>query len=448
MPRATTTAPATAEDSLRAALAACAQRYQARTPKSAAQIAAAKAVMPGGHTRSNMAWPPYSPAIIGGEDAILTDIDGHDYIDFLNDFTVSVNGHSHPRIAAAVRDQLERGMSYGARIEAETQLAQLITERYPAIEAVRFCNSGTEADLWAALTARASTQRPAILGFAGGYYGAVMSFKTGPSPMNVPFDTVVVPYNDVSALETAFAAHGDRLAAVFVEIMLNSGGAIPATRDFVQAIRALCTRHKTLMVVDEVMTARLAYHGLCHDYGVTPDLITLGKMIGGGFSIGAFGGRRDVMALFDTDRPGALDHSGSFNNNVFSMTCGSVAMADILTESALVAMNARGDRLRAALNQALLAQNVPLVFTGLGSVMAVHLSTEAPLRPTNSALQTLVRDLMHMHLLERGFWIARRGMIALSLAITDAHCEALVAAMRLFAATHGKTIAAAHDEAA
>jgi glutamate-1-semialdehyde 2,1-aminomutase len=298
------------------------------------------------------------------------------------------------------------------------------------------------------MTALDVTGRDAVLVVDGGYHGSVFSFVGGRTRINVPVEPVVVPYNDVDALDAAFAEHGHRLAAAFTELMLNSGGCVPADPVWVDRLRAHCSAFGALLVVDEVMTARLGYRGLQGRYGVRPDVVTLGKFLGGGFPIGAFGATAEVMERYDVRRPGALSHGGSFNNEVFSMHAGVVALTELLTPEAMAALNADGDRLRGRLNAVFADRGLPLVVTGIGSTMAVHLGTSAPERFVVDPSAGPVRRLFHLGLLNDGQWVASRGMLATSLATTTDQVDELVASVGRWADVHADAIADAASEAA
>jgi glutamate-1-semialdehyde 2,1-aminomutase len=422
------------------ALAAAEARYRERTPRSASAYEASCRVLPAGNTRSNLHLDPYPVVLREAHDAVLVDIDGNEYADFNSDYTVAVLGHSHPRIAEVVVEQLGRGMSWGGRSEAEALLAAEIVRRFPAIDQLRFVNSGTEANLMALMTALDATGRDAVLVVDGGYHGSVFSFVGGRTRINVPVDPVVVPYNDLDALDTAFADHGHRLAAVFTELMLNSGGCIPADPTWVERLRSHCTASGALLVIDEVMTARLGHHGLQGRYGVRPDIVTLGKFLGGGFPIGAFGASAEVMEMYDVRRPGAVSHGGSFNNEVFSMHAGVVALTELLTPATMDELNDAGDRLRLRLGEVFAARGLPLMLTGIGSTMALHVGVVPPTRHVADPAAAPVRRLFHLDLLNDGQWVASRGMIATSLATTAEQCDELVAAVERWADAHAAAV--------
>jgi glutamate-1-semialdehyde 2,1-aminomutase len=422
------------------ALAALERRYRERTPRSADAFASACAVLPGGNTRSNLHLDPYPVVLVHAEAGVLVDVDGNEYDDFNNDYTVAVLGHSHPRIAAAVHAQLSRGMSWGGRCAAESELAAEIIRRFPAIERLRFVNSGTEANVLALMTAFDATGRDRALVVDGGYHGSVFSFVARRPRINLPVSTVTVPLNDIDALEAAFSAHGSSLAAAFTELMLNSGGCIPARQEWIDRLRALCSEYGVMLVVDEVMTARLDERGLQGRFGVVPDIVTLGKILGGGFPIGAFGGSADLMAMYDVRREGAAAHGGSFNNEVFSMHAGVVALTELLTGPALTAMNSAGDVLRHRINEVFRRLDVPLVMSGIGSAMALHVGVEAPDRFMPDARAVQVRRLFHLGLLVEGLWLASRGMIATSLATTTAQVDRLVDAIEEWSRVYGTIV--------
>jgi glutamate-1-semialdehyde 2,1-aminomutase len=416
--------------------------YTQRTPNSRDQFARAAAVLPGGNTRSNLYFAPYSPAIAHADGTTLTDIDGQCYVDFLNDYTVAVNGHAHPRIRAALGNVLHQGWSFGGRTQQETALGEAIRSRFPAMQRLRFVNSGTEASLYAVLLARQHTQRSALLVIDGGYHGGTLSFTEAAPRLNVPFDVERVSYNDPAALERALAAAPGRYAAVLLELMLNSGGCIPASREFAATAARAARDHGALLIVDEVMTARLAWGGLQSTLGVHGDLVVLGKIIGGGLPCGAFGGRTDVMAALDATQPGALVHNGSFNNNVFTMHAGHVALTEVLTAEAMQSMNVRGDALRRALDAVFARADVPLCLSGIGSVMVLHTGRTPPVRFVRDPAADAVRALLHLYLLQQGFWIGRRGQIALSILTRDEDCARLTETVGAFAQRYADALRA------
>jgi len=430
----TTTHPANID--IGAALAEAEELYQVRNPKSVAQHREACAAMPGGNTRSAIHVDPFPLTMARGEGARLWDIDGHEYIDFLSEFTAGIYGHSHPAIRKAIEAALDGGLNFGAHNEIEARFAAAICARFPSIELVRFTNSGTEANLMAVSAARAITGRPKILVFTGGYHGGVFYFRGHGSPLNAPFEYLLGRYNDLAAVEALVHAYRAELAAILVEPMQGTTGCIPAERAFLAGLRALSNDTGALLIFDEVMTSRLAPGGLQEAHDILPDLTTLGKYVGGGMSFGAFGGRADLMERFDPRRPDAFQHAGTFNNNVLTMNAGLVGLTEIYTPERAFALNTFGDRLRERLNGIARWRGLAMQFTGLGSMLAVHM-TDGPIRSQEDAERgnAALRDLFYFDLLARGIWFAKRGMFALSITLEEPDGDKLIEAVEEFAQT-------------
>lgn len=421
-----------------AALADVKRAYAARNPTSASLHARAARNMPGGNTRTVLFFDPFPLVMTQGEGSRLTDADGHIYSDFLGEYSAGLYGHSHPVIRAALDRALDDGVNLGAHNEAEVELAEALRERFPAMELLRFTNSGTEANLMAVTAARIATGRSRVLAFSGAYHGAVLSFP-GPagSPTNVPIPFVVGRYNDSEAARATMREHGDDLAAVIVEPMLGAGGCIPASAEFLRVLRAESERCGAVLIFDEVMTSRLSYGGLQRVHGIVPDMTTLGKYLGGGMSFGAFGGRKAIMERFDPRHPNALMHAGTFNNNPLSMRAGVAGLKHILTEQALTALNRRGDELRDALNDICERRNAALQFTGIGSLLSAHFTDRAFDRPEDAPPQSdPLKELLFFHCLASGVYCARRMMSALALPVTDDDCAAFRSAVESFLETH------------
>jgi len=418
-----------------AALAEAKEAYVRRNPKSLARFVEATAVMPGGNTRTVLHYDPFPVAMVKGEGCRLWDADGAEYVDFLGEYTAGLYGHSHPVIRAAVDRVLDAGIGFGASNLLEPKFARAVCQRF-ALDRVRFTNSGTEANLMALATACALTRRRGVMVFRGGYHGGVFSFAQGGSPINAPFDFVVAPYNDTDGTLALLEQHGPRIAAIILEPMQGGGGCIAAEPEFLQALREAATRIGALLILDEVMTSRLAPGGLQSLRRVKPDLTTFGKYIGGGMSFGAFGGRADIMDLFDPRRPDALPHAGTFNNNMLTMAAGLAGLTEVFTPQAALALNARGDALRERLNALCRAARAPMQFTGIGSMLAVH-TTLGPIRNSGDAAKgdAKLKELFFFDLLAQGLWLARRGMMALSLPIGNAECDKLAGAVEEFLAS-------------
>ena len=403
--------------------------FAAKRPKTRAMHERAAHVMPGGNTRTVLFTAPFPIRVASGEGASLTDIDGHSYLDLLGEYSAGIYGHSHPRILEACRDALDKGLNFGGHHADEVKLAEVVTRRF-SLDLVRFTNSGTEANMMALAAARCFTGAKKIMPMLGGYHGGTLYFSHGASPVNAPFDCVMGEYNDVEATRKLIAENAGELAAVILEPMLGGGGCIPASREFLDMLRQETAARGIVLIFDEVMTSRLHPGGLSARLGLEPDLKTLGKYVGGGMSFGAFGGRRDIMALFDPSRPDALPHAGTFNNNTLTMAVGNVAMTEIYTPEACAALNARGDMLRERLNDLFMRYQVRMKAMGQGSMIAIHPTAGEIATPHDlDATDKRLRQLLFLDLLEQGVYMAERGFMALSLMVTDEDCDRVVSAV-------------------
>ncbi|HEX3538108.1 MAG TPA: aminotransferase class III-fold pyridoxal phosphate-dependent enzyme [Stellaceae bacterium] len=419
-----------------AALAETEEQYRARNPKSREQYAVACGSMPGGNTRSAIYVEPFPLTMVRGEGSRLWDLDGHEYVDFLSEFTAGIFGHSHPAIRRAIDQALDGGVNFGAHGAAEARFAAAICARFPSIELVRFTNSGTEANLMAVAAARAITGRGKILVFKGGYHGGVFYFRGKGSAVNAPFDFLLADYNDIASTRALVEPHRADLAAIMIEPMLGGSGCIPAERGFLADLRALADETGAILIFDEVMTSRLAPGGLQEAHGILPDLTTLGKYVGGGMSFGAFGGKAAVMEWFDPRRKDGFQHAGTFNNNVLTMNAGYAGLTEVYTPERARVLNDFGDGLRERLNAVVRRPGLPMQFTGLGSMIGVHM-TGRPIRSAADAAagHSGLLDLFYFDLLAHGIWFAKRGMMALSVALEQADGDRLVGAVEEFAET-------------
>jgi glutamate-1-semialdehyde 2,1-aminomutase len=408
-------------------------RYAESNPESLRLQQEASRHLPGGNTRTVLFHSPFPLRFVHGEGSRLVDADGHQYLDFLSEYTAGVYGHSHPVIRRAVQEALAFGLNMGGHTPLEIRFAEVIRRRFPTIELVRFTNSGTEANLMAMVAARAFTGRSMVLVFSGAYHGGVLSFRHGGTPVNAPFPFLVAPYNDREAALALIDEHRRDLAAILVEPMIGAGGCVPAKAEFLRALRDAATRTGALFVLDEVMTSRLAPGGLAAVHGIVPDLTTLGKYVGGGMTFGGFGGRADVMSRFDPTSPDALPHAGTFNNNTLTLCAGYRGLTEAFTPEAQVEMNTRLNRLRVRLNDLARRERVLLQFTGIGSMMCAHFAEgEIENEQDVDRGSDDLKELFFFDLLARGYYIARRGMIVGSLATGEEECEGLLDAVRSF----------------
>jgi glutamate-1-semialdehyde 2,1-aminomutase len=442
------TAPDRSNQNLQSAVLEAEERYAAANPESARINQAGRVAMPGGNTRTTLHYGPFPLCIRSAQGSRVTDLDGHTYIDFINEHTAGVFGHSEPVVKAALKTAIDDGLTLGGPNVYEHELAAAISARFPAMERLRFCNSGTEANLLALATARAVTGRPAVMVFDGAYHGSLLYFSHGESPLNMPIPFVQGRYNDPEAAQREIAANATRLAAVLLEPMQGSAGGIPAEAAFLKVLRETCSAHGILLIFDEVMTSRLAPGGLQGKLGIRPDMATLGKYVGGGMTIGAFGGRADIMDRFDPNRPDALPHGGTFNNNVLAMAAGHAALTQVLTPEAVDRMNARGDRLRQGVNQRARERGLPFQATGIGSIFGLHFhrgairsvrDLEAGAHGRESDIAAL-KKLFQFDMLARGLYVTRRITGNLSLASSDEDVAAFLNGVAEFLDARGTLI--------
>ena len=402
---------------VRTRLDAARDRYAAKRPRSRELFERASSVLPGGSTRSVLDVRPFPIRVVSAHGARLVDVDGHEYLDLLGDFTAGLLGHDPGPVAAAVGARLRDGWSLGATHLDEVRLAELVCDRFPSIEQVRFTNSGTEANLMAVQLARHATGRDRVVAFDGAYHGGLLYFGAGGEALRAPFDIALATYNDLASVDPVLTAD---VACVLVEPMMGAAGCVRAEPGFLEGLRRRCDEAGTLLVFDEVMTSRMSHGGAQARLGVLPDLTTLGKYLAGGMTFGAFGGRADLMAAFDPARGGTLTHGGTFNNNVVSMAGGVAALTEVLTADRLDELFDRGERVRAAVAERLAASGRPMCVTGWGSMLTIHavpgpVRSPADLRGSDPD----VKELLFHELLDRGVDIAPRGFVALSLAVTD-----------------------------
>ena len=434
--------------SLSSALTEVKQAYIDRTPGSRAAIADAAEVMPAGNTRSVLHFGPYPLVFAEALSSELVDVDGHHYRDFLNDYSAGLYGHSQAPIQAAIIEAMGKGLSYGGVNPYEAPFARLMVDRFPALEKVRFTNSGTEANIMALATARVTTGRDKILVMAGAYHANCIHLSSPEPRLNAPYDFVYGRYNDLPATEQAVANAGGELAAILVETMMAAGGCIPADKDFLQGLRDLADRTGAVLIFDEVMTSRFGPAGGQGEYGITPDLMSCGKYLGGGASFGAFGGRADLMRIYDANRADAVMHGGTFNNNVITMAAGLKGLRDIYTPAVAAEFLNTGNRFREALNAIAKEKAVALQVSGVGSLMNVHFHNQPIHYAEQMALSNPeAKALFHLAMLERGIYLASRGYIALSIVQTEEDFSAFKTAFADVLDTYGGLFNEAAKEA-
>ncbi|MBI1967582.1 MAG: glutamate-1-semialdehyde 2,1-aminomutase [Gemmatimonadetes bacterium] len=383
----------------------------------------AKGVMPGGVNSPVRAFRAVggTPFFVARADGCrLTDADGKTYVDYVCSWGPLILGHAHPAVLEAIRAAAERGWTYGAPCEAEVELAELVRCRMPSLELVRFVNSGTEATMTAVRLARAATKRDRMLKFAGCYHGHGDSFlvKAGsgvatlglPDSPGIPAAlaelTLTVPFNDFAAVEDVFARRGGEIAAVIVEPYVGNAGFIAPEPGFHQAVRAQCDRHGALLIFDEVMTGfRVAPGGAQERLGVRPDLTTLGKIIGGGLPVGAYGGRADLMRMIAPDGP--VYQAGTLSGNPLAMTAGLATLRETERAGFYETLERRTARLLSGIEEAARRRGTPLSAAHAGSMWGVYFTT-GPVRNYSDAKRadTALFARWHRAALRRGVFLA------------------------------------------
>ncbi|KAK4236510.1 pyridoxal phosphate-dependent transferase [Achaetomium macrosporum] len=438
----TSTSPPSNHEASQAALRAAEARFIANNPLSKAQHDLAVGTLPGGNTRTVLHTSPFPLSMKQGRGAYVWDLDGHKYLDFVGELSAGLLGHSHPVIHKTFLSTFDTvGLSLGATTVHEHAYAALLSARF-RLARVRMANTGTEANLHALAGARHFTGRRKVVVFSGGYHGAVLSFPDGKAAPNTVDrgDFVVVPrYNDLQLAREVIESVEKDLAAVLVEPMQGAGGCIPGTREFLVGVRDAAHRQGALFILDEVMTSRLAPGGLGVEMGLEPDMVTLGKYLGGGLAFGAFGGRDDVMAVYDPRVEGSLAHSGTFNNNTMAMCVGYAALSEVYKPEVNVAFNERGNRFREKLRE--VTKGTRLSITGRGSLLGLHFTEDGMEEITcgedlKGKERRDLRDLFWFEMLEAGFWTTRRGYIAMILETPDEELDAFLAAVKAFLGRH------------
>ncbi|MXX92210.1 MAG: aspartate aminotransferase family protein [Chloroflexi bacterium] len=382
-------------DSLRAERA----RYVGLNGGSSAKHEEAKRWLPGGDSRNSIFWGPFPIYVSRAEGSKIVDVDGNERVDFINNMTTLILGHRHPAVIDALREQLERGVSYPAPTPLVVEWGELMCERVPSLDKVRFVNSGTEATLNAIRAARAFSGKTMLAKCEGAYHGnhdAVQISVTpvvgmagdaespdsvlmtrGMTPRSAD-EIVIMPYNDLENAERVIREHADELAAVIVEPINGQCGMVPAEPEFLEGIRRITSELSILLIFDEVIAFRASRGGAQEYYGVTPDLTCFGKVIGGGLPVGAFGGREDIMSLLDPSGAGGpqVAHAGTFNGNPMTAAAG-VATLRELSVDVYEDLEEKGEYLREKLRDVISEIEAPMGVTGVASLFAIQATSES-----------------------------------------------------------------------
>ncbi|UCI34906.1 aspartate aminotransferase family protein [Mesorhizobium sp. B4-1-4] len=427
-------------------------------------FARARGVFPDGTTRVTIERDPIPRYMGRGEGAYLIDLDGRRFLDLNGNFTVLIHGHGFPPVVEAVIRQLQSGTCFANPTLAEIDLAELICERVPGVETIRFVNTGTEAVMFAVKAARAFTGRSAIAKIEGAYHGTYdwveVSQASGPANWGAPEAPAAVPsyrgmpdsvlsevitlrFNDAVLAEQLIEANASRLAAIVIDPMPGRAGLIPPTPEFVAAVQQVARKHGILIIGDEVLNFRQGYEGASARYGLKPDLFTFGKIIGGGLPIGAIAGRRDVMRVFDASegKPG-VPQGGTFSANPLSMVAGFASM-QALDHAAFAHLESLGDRLRSQLDAAVARHGAPFSISGAASLFRIHPKAVLPretreavlMGPEAHAMLELTRTFA-----EHGIIIPNGAGACLSTPMTTADTDLVSTVFEHFLATRGDLI--------
>lgn len=421
--------------------------------RSAELFRRAAAVLPEGGSRSTIRMHPYTLFVDRAAGAEVIDVDGNRLVDFNNNYTSLIHGHAYPPICDAVAEQIRRGSAYAFANASELELAELLCARVPGFERIRFMNSGTEAVMNALKAARAFTGRPKIAKCEGFYHGsydfAEVSLGNGPAewraedppataycagtPQSVLDDVVVIPYNEPQHAQRILERHAGETACVLLDTAPLRLGCAGAREDFLAAVTESAQRHGMLLVFDEVVSFRLGYSGSQGLLGVEPDLTALGKIIGGGFPVGAVAGQRGPMSVFESVDGGVrLHHGGTFNANPTTMVAGRAAMTD-MTPEAFTRLNDLGEYARGALSDVLASAGVTGQVTGAGSLLRIYLHDRPIVTLPDSAVsadEEARTAALRLALIDRGYFLGTGLMGCLSTATTRDHVDGLCAAVK------------------
>jgi glutamate-1-semialdehyde 2,1-aminomutase len=425
--------------------------YAARRPISHKLHTRAGRHMPAGDTRSVTFYKPYPTFMKYGHGFTLVDVDGIEYIDFQNNYNSLIHGHAHPKVTAAVPRQIRSGSIFGSPAESQFLLAEELCARLPGADKIRFCNSGTEATMLAIGLARYITCKSKILKMEGGYHGSHDGVqisikpsleKAGPIerplsvpendgiPPNVIRNCVVAPFNDIKITEQIITENHQDLAAIIVEPVAGACGMIPPQPWFLEMLREKASKFGILLIFDEVLSFRLSWGGCQERYGIAPDLTALGKIIGGGFPVGALAGSSEYLNHFAPDKVGFLGHSGTFNGNPVTMIAGLTTIAE-LTAAEIERINRLGKKLRIGLREVLNELAIAAQVTGTGSLIQIHF-TKSKVKDWRSAATASVelRTIFHLLLMEKGIFAATRAFFNISTAMGQTEVAKLVEAAK------------------
>lgn len=394
--------------------------------------------MPGGDTRTATFFLPFPNFIKYGDGAYMYDEDGFKLLDFQNNYTSLIHGHAHPETVEAVREQIAKGSAYTAPFEKQIELSAILTQRFPSVDMIRYTNSGTEANMHALRIARAYTGKAKIIKTEGGYHGTTDVFEASVDPNikkagtldqikvipesrgvseNALKDVLVVPFNDIERTRKMIEEHHRETACIIIEPIMGSAGQITPDLEYLKFLREITEQYHIVLIFDEVVTGRLSLGGAQKFYGVTPDLTTMGKIIGGGTPVGAFGGKQEIMQMYDP-REKKMYHSGTFNENAVTMAAG-LATMKAYNQEAVDYVNGLGTLFKEGVLKIYDKLGLNMKISGAGSIYNI-LFTDKEVknyRDVASAHEEL-NKVLYMSLLTKGVFDAERGMFCMSTAMT------------------------------
>jgi glutamate-1-semialdehyde 2,1-aminomutase len=426
-------------------------RYLELTPISKARWQEASEYLPGGDSRNSIFWDPYPIFVTSASGCHVIDVDGVDRLDFINTMTTMILGHGPAAVMGAVKEQLDLGVAYNAPNEHQIRLAKILCERVPSFDLVRFTNSGTEATLNTIRAARAFTGKNKFAKVEGGYHGThdavTVSVRVNPelagdakAPQAVAASegladgildqVVVIPFNHTATARQILEENKDELAAVIVEPVMGSVGMVPGSAEFLTMLREFTQENGIVLIFDEVISFRVAPGGSQQYYGITPDMTSLGKIIGGGFAVGAFGGRKDIMDLYDPTKGAKVSHAGTFNANPVTMLAGSVTL-EHLTPEVYRDLAELTEELRQGIRRVCSELEVPVQVTGLGSLFGIHFTNQPIVNYRDIAAEdSALRSQVFLGLMNEGILMASNLVGGLSTALGEEEVETFVGALR------------------
>ena len=426
-------------------------QYVNKTKNSYRKHDLATKVMPGGNTRTTQWMEPYPFFAENAEGMYINDIDGNHYLDFMLNATTLILGHAHPDIVKTLTQQIQEGTVYSVPTDGQSKLADILVERIPSFEKVRFTNSGTEATMMAIMAARSFTKKTKIAKFEGGYHGTHdhvsvsvypkkedLNTETHPGvpeysyqPKSILEDVIVMPYNDIEKSKELINKFKDDLSCIIMEPIISNFGYLPLDLEFIKFIREITEELGIVLIFDEIQSFRVSSGGAQESFGITPDMTTLGKIIGGGLPVGAFGGKDEIMELFDpTSSNYDIAHAGTFNGNPLTMEAG-VTVMENLTSNNFEKMNHLGDSLRSKLSSVFNEINLDVQVTGYGSLFGINFN-KIKIKDYRSFLNNNsdMTKILFSYLRNKGILLQLKNAGALNILMTEKEIDYLVDSTR------------------